>query len=114
MTDNVTKLHQVKANKSQIKHILLYMCQIRLTIFLTHGVPNTSQVKPTEDIYEAYFTQHLTLCQCQIYSVVVALNSLWQSAAQCFALKRATTTSQHCGGRGCFLCSPEDLLLKNP
>jgi hypothetical protein len=47
------------------------MCQICLTIFLTHGVPNT-QVKPTEDNCEAYFTQHVsnvTLCQYQIYSV---------------------------------------------
>jgi hypothetical protein len=52
-----------------------HMCQIWLTIFLTHGVPNrnTPQVKPTEDNCEAYFTQHVsnvTLCRCQIYSVV--------------------------------------------
>jgi hypothetical protein len=47
------------------------MCQICLTIFLAHGVPNTPQVKPTEDNCEAYFTQHVsnvTLCRCQIYS----------------------------------------------
>jgi hypothetical protein len=40
--------------------------------FLTHSVPNTPQVKPTEDNCEAYFTQHVsnvTLCRCQIYSV---------------------------------------------
>jgi hypothetical protein len=40
---------------------------------LTHGVPNTPQVKPTEDNCEAFFTQHVsnvTLCRCQIYSVV--------------------------------------------
>jgi hypothetical protein len=39
--------------------------------FLTHGVPNTPQVKPKEDTCEAYFTQHVsnvTLCRCQIYS----------------------------------------------
>jgi hypothetical protein len=48
MTHNVTKLPQMKANKSHVKHILLYMCQIYLTIFLTHGVSNTPQVKPTE------------------------------------------------------------------
>jgi hypothetical protein len=73
MTHNVTKLPKVKDNKSQVKHILLHMCQICLTIFLTHGVPNTTQVKPTEDDCEAYFTQHVlnvTLCRCQIYSVV--------------------------------------------
>jgi hypothetical protein len=49
------------------------MCHICLTIFLTHGVPNTPQVKPAEDNCEAYFTQHVsnvTLCGCQIYSVV--------------------------------------------
>jgi hypothetical protein len=42
-----------------------------LTIFFTHGVPNTPQVKPTDDNIEAYFTQHVsnvTLCRCQIYS----------------------------------------------
>jgi hypothetical protein len=41
--------------------------------FLTHGVPNTPQVNLTEDNCEAYFTQHVsnvTLCRCQIYSVV--------------------------------------------
>jgi hypothetical protein len=32
MTHNVTKLPQVKDNKSHVKHILLYMCQICLTI----------------------------------------------------------------------------------
>jgi hypothetical protein len=48
ITQNVTKLPQVKDNKSHVKHILLYMCQICLTIFLTHGVPNTPQVKPTK------------------------------------------------------------------
>jgi hypothetical protein len=71
MTHNVTKLPQVKENKSHVKHILLNMCQICLTIFLTHGVPKTPQVKPTEDNCEAYFTQHVsnvTLCRCQIYS----------------------------------------------
>jgi hypothetical protein len=35
------------------------MCQICLTIFLTHGVPNTPQVKPIEDNFEAYFTQRV-------------------------------------------------------
>jgi hypothetical protein len=72
MTHNVIKLPQVKDNKSHVQHILLSMCQICLTIFLTHGVPNTRQVKPTEDICEVYFTQHVsnvTLCRCQIYSV---------------------------------------------
>jgi hypothetical protein len=72
MTHNLTKLPHVKGNKSHVKHILLYMCQICLTIFLTHGVPNTPQVKPTEDNCEVYFTQHVsnvTLCRCQIYSV---------------------------------------------
>jgi hypothetical protein len=73
MTHNVTKLLQVKDNKSHVKHILLYMCQICLTIFLTHGVPNTPQVKQTEYNCEAYFTQHVsnvTLCRGQIYSVL--------------------------------------------
>jgi hypothetical protein len=73
MEHNVTKLTQVKDNKSHVKHILLYMCQMCLTIFLTHGVPNTPQVKRTEDNCEAYFTQHVsnvTLCRCQIYSVL--------------------------------------------
>jgi hypothetical protein len=40
--------------------------------FLTHGVPNTPQLKPTEDNCEEYFTPHVsnvTLCRCQIYSV---------------------------------------------
>jgi hypothetical protein len=39
--------------------------------FLTHGVPNTPQVKPTEDNCEAYFTHmsNVTLCRFQIYSV---------------------------------------------
>jgi hypothetical protein len=59
MTHNVTKLPQVKYNKSHVEHILLSMCQICLTIFLTHGVPNTPQVKPTEDNCEAYFTQRV-------------------------------------------------------
>jgi hypothetical protein len=39
--------------------------------FFTHGVPNTPEVKPTEDNCEAYFTQHVsnvTLGRCQIYS----------------------------------------------
>jgi hypothetical protein len=66
----VTKLPQVKDNKSHVNQILLYMCQICLTIFLTHGVPYTLDVKPTEDNCEAYFTQHVsnvTLCRCQIY-----------------------------------------------
>jgi hypothetical protein len=69
MTHNVTKLPQVKDNKLHVKHILLYMCHIRLAIFFTHGVPNTPQVKPTEDNWQAYFTQHasnVTLCRCQI------------------------------------------------
>jgi hypothetical protein len=74
MTHNVIKLPQVENNKSHLKHILLYMCQICLSIFLTHGVPNTgtSQVKQTEYNCEAYFTQHVsnvTLWRCQIYSV---------------------------------------------
>jgi hypothetical protein len=72
MTHNVTKLPQVKDNKSHVKRILLYMCQICLTIFLTYGVPNTPQVRPTEDNCEAYFTQHVsnvTLCRRQIYTV---------------------------------------------
>jgi hypothetical protein len=70
MTHNVTELPQVKDNKLHVKHIFLYMCQICLAIFFTHGVPNTPQLKPTEDDCEAYFTQHVsnvTLCQCQIY-----------------------------------------------
>jgi hypothetical protein len=33
MTHNVTMLPQGKGNKSHVKHILLYMCQICLTIF---------------------------------------------------------------------------------
>jgi hypothetical protein len=69
---NVTKLPQVKDNKSHVKHILHYMCQICLTIFFTHGVPNTSQEKPPEDNFEAYFTQYVskvTLCRCHIYSI---------------------------------------------
>jgi hypothetical protein len=76
MTHNVTKLPQMKDNKSHVKNILFYMCQICLTIFLAHVVPNTvrpPQVKPTEDNCEAYFTQHLanvTLSRCQIYSVI--------------------------------------------
>jgi hypothetical protein len=77
MTHNVTKLPQVKDNKSHVKHILLYMCQICLKIFLTLGVPNTPQVKPTEDNCEAYFTQHVsnvTLCRCQIYSELCSVN----------------------------------------
>jgi hypothetical protein len=72
MTHNVRKLPQVKDNKSHVKHILLNMCQICLTIFLTHGVPNTPQVKPTEDNCEANCTQHVsnvTLGRFQIYSV---------------------------------------------
>jgi hypothetical protein len=72
MTHNVTKLPQMKDNKSHVKHILLHMCQLRLNTFLTHDVPNTPQVKPTEDNCEVYFTQHVstvTLCRCQIYSV---------------------------------------------
>jgi hypothetical protein len=82
MTHNVTKLSQVKDNKSHVKHILLYMCKICLTIFLTHGVPNTPQVKPTEDNCEAYFAhaQHVlnvTLCRCQIYSACVAVRA-WE------------------------------------
>jgi hypothetical protein len=70
MTHNVTELPQVKDNKLHVKRIFLYMCQICLAIFFTHGVPNTPQLKPTEDDCEAYFTQHVsnvTLCQCQIY-----------------------------------------------
>jgi hypothetical protein len=43
-----------------VKYIVLYVCQICLTIFLTHGVPNTPQVKPTEDNCEAYFTQRVS------------------------------------------------------
>jgi hypothetical protein len=46
--------------KSHVKHILLYMCLICLTVFWTHGVPNTPQVKPTEDNCEAYFTQNVS------------------------------------------------------
>jgi hypothetical protein len=75
MKHNVTKLPQVKDNKSNVQHILHNMCQICLTIFLTHGVPKTPQVKLTEDNCEAYFTQYIlhvsnaTLCRCQIYSV---------------------------------------------
>jgi hypothetical protein len=34
MIHNVTKLPQVKDNKSHVKHILLYRCQICLTTFL--------------------------------------------------------------------------------
>jgi hypothetical protein len=64
MTHNVTKLPQVKDNKSHVKHILLYMWQICLTIFLTHGVPNTPQVKPTEDNCEANFAQHVSNVTC--------------------------------------------------
>jgi hypothetical protein len=69
MTHNVTK-----DNKSHVKHISLYMCQICLTIFWAHGAPNTPEVKPTEDNCEAYFTQHVsnsnvTLCRCQMFSV---------------------------------------------
>jgi hypothetical protein len=30
--------------------------------FLTHGVPNTPQVKPTEDNCEAYSTVYYTTC----------------------------------------------------
>jgi hypothetical protein len=44
MTHNETKLPQVTGNKSHVKYIVLYMCQICLSIFLTHGVPNTPQV----------------------------------------------------------------------
>jgi hypothetical protein len=33
MTHNLTKLPHVKDNKSHVKHILLYMCQICFTIF---------------------------------------------------------------------------------
>jgi hypothetical protein len=76
---NVTKLSQVKENKAHVKHILCYMCQICLEIFLTHGVSNTPQVTPTEDNCEAYLTQHVsnvTLCQCQIYSVSVSATLL--------------------------------------
>jgi hypothetical protein len=42
--------------------------------FFTHGVPNTPQMKPTEDNRESYFKQHVsnvTLCRCQIYSAHV-------------------------------------------
>jgi hypothetical protein len=73
MTHNATKFPQVKDNKSHVKHILIYKCQICLTILLAHGVLNTPQVKPTEDNCEAYFTQrvsNVTLCRCQIYSAL--------------------------------------------
>jgi hypothetical protein len=72
MTHNVTKLLQMKDNMSHVNHILLHKCQICLTNFSTHSVPNTTQVKRTEDNCEANFTQHVsrvTLCRCQIYSV---------------------------------------------
>jgi hypothetical protein len=76
MTHKLTKLPQLKDNKSHVKHILLYMCQICLIIFLTHDVPNTPQVKPTKDNCEAYLTQHVsnvTLCRCQIYSADIVI-----------------------------------------
>jgi hypothetical protein len=69
MTHNVTKLPQVKDNKSHVN--ALYVSNMPHH-FLTQGVPNTPQVKPTEVNYEAYFTQHVsnaTLCRCQIDSV---------------------------------------------
>jgi hypothetical protein len=56
---------------SHMWSIFCFMCQTCLLHFFTHGVPNTHQVKSTEDYCEAYFTQHVsnvTLCRCQIYS----------------------------------------------
>jgi hypothetical protein len=64
-----------------ISHMWSRFCFTRVkyaSIFLTHGVPNTPQVKPTEDNCGAYFTQHVsnvTLCRCQIYSVDVKTGS---------------------------------------
>jgi hypothetical protein len=60
--------------------------------FLTHGVPNTPQVKPTEDNCQAYFRKHVsnvTLCRCQIYSEAVDV-STWRkhSARRVRELKR--------------------------
>jgi hypothetical protein len=78
-----------------------YMCQICLTIFLTHGVPNTPQVKPIEDNCEAYFTQHVsnvTWCRCQIYSAVlvfVVLNEI-KLFDTCSVLKKMHCISFYC------------------
>jgi hypothetical protein len=115
MTHNVTKLPQLKDNKSHVKQILLYMCQICLTIFLTNCVPNTPQVKITEDNCDAYFTQHVpnvTLCWCQIYSDVrqedgrrqlpnlrpmMGSTTLRESCMSAREKPKQSTSSDHCG-----------------
>jgi hypothetical protein len=123
MTHNVAKLPQVKDNKSHVKHILLYMCQICLTIFLTHGLPNTSQVKQTEDNCEAYVTQHVsnvTLCRCQIYSVVHLPSKLVSSYLQnldFFSVKKLARFHSDCNFNALVLvtsCEFSQLVLCLP